>query len=145
MSIEKVKPGDVSIGKFDILATHSYAKALLDGLPEDEAKERGMVAILGAKARLGHTGGNHGHDYKHDKQSAEKKKKVTITAESFDHQVADKMGGFFDKIFLPTMKKLVEAGLTYDEVKKLVKIPTTWGAKITGERFVEALKSDGGK
>ena len=50
----------MSIGKFDILATYTYAKALLDGLDDDEAKERGMVAaIMGAKARLGHTGGSH--------------------------------------------------------------------------------------
>ena len=99
----------MSIGKFEILATYTYAKALLDGLDEDEAKERGMVAaIMGAKARLGHTGGTHEDDFKADKEAAEKKKKTTITAESFDHQVADKMGGFFEKTFLPTMKKLVE-------------------------------------
>ncbi len=43
---------EVSIGKFDILATYSYAKALLDGVPADEAKQRGIVAaIMGAKAR----------------------------------------------------------------------------------------------
>ena len=28
----------VSIGKFDILATYTYAKSLLDGLDDDEAK-----------------------------------------------------------------------------------------------------------
>ena len=108
----KKKPADdVSIGKFDILATYTYAKALLDGL----ADERGQGA--------GHGGGGHGgqgparplgrshhDDHKADKDAAEKKKKTTITAESFDHQVADKMGGFFDDVFLPTMKKLVEAG-----------------------------------
>ncbi len=44
----------VSIGKFDILATYAYAKALLDGMTDDEAKQRGMVAaIMGAQARLG--------------------------------------------------------------------------------------------
>ena len=99
-----------------------------------------VAAVMGAKARLGHTGGSHHDDYKADKDAAEKKKKTTITAESFDHQVADKMGGFFGDVFLPTMKKLVEAGLTYDEVKRLVKIPTTWGAKITGEQFEERVK-----
>jgi hypothetical protein len=31
----KKKPDDVSIGKFDILATYTYAKALLDGLDDD--------------------------------------------------------------------------------------------------------------
>jgi len=130
-------PGDLSIGKFEILATYTYAKALLDGLDDDEAKERGMVAaVMGAKAKGGHGGGTQ-DDHKADKDAAERKKKTTITAESFDRQVADKMGGFFKRTFLPTMKKLVEAGLSYDEVKKLVKIPTTWGAKITGEQFQE--------
>ena len=39
------------------------------------------------------------------------------------------------------MKKLVEAGLSYDEVKKVVKIPTTWGAKIGGEKFQERISA----
>ena len=47
------------------------------------------------------------------------------------------MGAVFGDVFLPTMKKLVEAGLSYDEVKRAVKIPSTWGAKITGEQFRE--------
>src|SRR4051812_27421970 len=146
----KQPPKDVSIGKFDILATYTYAKALLDGLSEGEAKERGMVAaVMGAKAKGGHGGGTHDDGDKSDKEAAEKKKKTTITAESFDRQIADKMGGFFCKSFLPTMKKLVKAGLSYDEVKKAVKIPTTWGAKISGETFKEraseALKSEKGK
>jgi hypothetical protein len=118
-----------------------YAKALLDGVPEGEAKEKGMVAaIMGAKARLGHTVGTHKDDFKAQKDAAEKKKKTTITAESFDHQVADKMGGFFGEVFLPTMKNLVKADLSYDEVKRLVKIPSTWGAKIGGEQFEERAK-----
>src|SRR3954465_1970586 len=130
---------DIAVGKFDILATYTYAKALLDGLGDDEARERGMVAaVMGAKAKSGHGGGTQ-DDHKADKDAAEKKKKTTITAESFDHQVADKMGGFFGKTFLPTMKKLVKADLSYDEVKKLVKIPTTWGAKVTGEEFKERV------
>ena len=131
----KSKPVDVSIGKFDILATYAYAQALLDGCDDDEARERGMVAaVMGAKARMGHTG-----DYKADKEAAEKKKKTTITAESFDKQVADKMGGFFEKTFLPTIKKLVAAHLSYEDLKRLVKIPSTWGAKISGEQFVERI------
>ena len=42
------------------------------------------------------------------------------------------MGEFFDEVFLPMIKKLVEAGNSYEEVKRLVKIPSTWGAKISG-------------
>ena len=47
------------------------------------------------------------------------------------------MSDFFDDVFLPVMKKLIEAGLSYDEVKRLVKIPSTWGAKISGDQFRE--------
>ena len=127
---------EVRIGKFDILATYSYAKALHEGASTDEAKQRGIVAaIMGAKAKLGHTGSQKDHET--EKSAAEKKKKTTISAESFDHQVADKMGEFFEKTFLPAIKKMVKANMSYDEVKRRLKIPSTWGAKITGEQFNE--------
>jgi hypothetical protein len=136
----KSKPADdVAIGKFDILATYSRARALLDGSSEDDAKVRGMVAaIMGAQMRTGHARIQHGHDdhFQAEKDRAEKKKS-SITAELFDRQVTDKMGDFFDDVFLPMMTKLVRAGLSYDEVKQAVAIPSRWGAKITGEQFRE--------
>jgi hypothetical protein len=142
---KKQPPDDVSIGKFDILATYTYAHALLGGLDDDEAKQRGMVAaVMGAQARLG-VRKEHHDQFQAQKEAAEKKKKTTITAESFDKQVAHKMGDFFEDTFLPTMKKLVERGLSYDEVKRLVKIPTTWGAKVTGEQFRERAEAHIGK
>jgi len=132
---------DVSIGKFDILATYAYAKALLDGMDDDEAKQRGMVAaVMGAQARLGIRKEHH-EEFQAQKEAAEKKKKTTITAESFDRQVTHKMGKYLNEVFLPTMKKLVEAGLSYDEVKRLVKIPSTWGAKISGEQFEDLVSA----
>jgi hypothetical protein len=136
--VAKKEPSDdVSIGKFDILATYAYARALLDGMTDDEAKQRGMVAaIMGAQARLGIRKEHH-EEFQAQKEAAEKKKKTTITAESFDKQVAHKMGKFFDNSFLPTLKKLVEAGISYDDVKQLVMIPSTWGAKISGQQFQE--------
>ena len=136
---KKQPSDDVSIGKFDILATYAYARALLDGMTDDEAKQRGMVAaIMGAQARMGIRKEHH-EEFQAQKEAAEKKKKTTITADSFDKQVAHKMGRFFDDVFLPNLKKLVEAGLSYDEVKRLVKIPSTWGAKIGGEQFREQV------
>jgi uncharacterized sporulation protein YeaH/YhbH (DUF444 family) len=135
------EPHDVSIGKFDILAAYTYAQALLDGLNDDEAKQRGMVAaIMGAQARLG-VRKEHHEEFQAQKEAAEKQKKTTITAESFEKQVAHKMGTFFEDVFLPNLKKLVEAGLSYEEVKRLLKIPTTWGAKITGKQFEERVNA----
>jgi hypothetical protein len=137
----KKPPSEVSIGKFDILATYTYAQALLHGLKDDEAKQRGMVAaIMGAQARLG-VRKDHHEEFQAQKEAAEKKKKTTITAESFDKQVASKMGKFFEDVFLPSLKKLVEAGLSYDEVKRFVKIPSTWGAKITSEQFEDRVRA----
>jgi hypothetical protein len=138
---KKQSSDDVSIGKFDILATYTYAQALLDGLDDDEAKQRGMVAaIMGAQARLGIRKEHH-EEFQAQKEAAEKKKKTTITAELFDKQVAHKMGRFFDDVFLPNLKKLVEAGLSYDEVKNVVKIPSTWGAKIKGVQFEDRVSA----
>ncbi len=138
---KKQPSDDVSIGKFDILATYAYAKALLDGMTDDEAKQRGMVAaIMGAQARLG-IRKEHYEEFQAQKDAAEKKKKTTITAESFDKQVADKMGEFFNDVFLPSLKNLVEADLSYDEVKRLVKIPSTWGAKINREQFEDRVSA----
>jgi hypothetical protein len=135
------RPNDVSVGKFDILATYVYAHSLINGLNDDEAKQRGMVAaIMGAQARSG-IRTQPQEEFQAEKEIAEKKKKTTITAESFDKQVAHKTGKFFDDVFLPNMKKLVEAGLSYDEVKRVVKIPTTWGAKISGEQFRERVSA----
>ena len=89
-------PTDVSIGKFDILATYVYAQDLLNGLSDDDAKQRGMVAaIMGAQARLGIRKEHH-EEFHAQKEAAEKKKRTTITAESFDKQVAHQMGKFFD-------------------------------------------------
>jgi hypothetical protein len=125
----KKQPGDVSLGKFDILATYTYAQALRDGLAEDDAKQRGMVAaIMGAHARLGRRH-RHKDDFQARKEAAEQKKRTTITAESFDHQVRAKLGEFFEKVFLPTMKQLVQADLSYEEVKQVVDIPARWGPR----------------
>ena len=138
---KKQPSSDVSIGKFDILATYAYARALLDGMDDDEAKQRGMVAaVMGAQARLGIRKEHH-EEFQAEKEAAEKKKKTTITTESFDKQVAHKMGRFFDDVFLPNLKKLVEAGLSYDEVKSVVKITSTWGAKITSEQFEDRVSA----
>jgi hypothetical protein len=132
---------EVSIGKFDILATYAYAQALLHGSSDDESKQRGMVAaIMGAQAKLGIRKEHH-EEFQAQKEAAEKKKKATITADSFEKQVANKMGKFFKDVFLPSMKKLVEARRSYEDVKRLVKIPSTWGAKITGEQFQDRIDS----
>jgi hypothetical protein len=140
----KAKESPVAIGKFDILAGYTYAKALRDGHPKDEAKERGMVAaVMGAQNRLGRRTVHEG-DFGSLKEAAEKKKKTTITAGSFDRQVKAKMGTFFNRVFLPAMKAFVRADLSYEDVKRVLEIPSTWGAKISGEQFERRTKGEAG-
>ena len=133
----KTSPDRVSIGKFEILATYTYARALLDGLPENAAKERGLLAaVMGAQAR---TGTRRRRDQEHPDRTpaAKSKSESTITAAAFDRQVRDKLGPFFDAVFLPALTRLVQAGLSYEEVKDAVAIPARWGAKINGAQFRE--------
>jgi hypothetical protein len=42
-----------------------------------------------------------------------------------------------DSTFLPAIRRFVEDGLSYNEVKRSLKIPSTWGAKISGAQFRE--------
>ncbi len=130
-------PG-VLIGKFEILATFTYAKALRDGRPDSEAKQRGiMAAVMGARSRGVSRGGPRAPaDTRASKEGAAIKKQ-TLTAAKFDEQVAAKMQPFYDSIFLPAIKKMVEARLTYDQVKGILKIPPAVGAKITSKQFAE--------
>jgi hypothetical protein len=94
-----------------------------------------VAAIMGAQARLG-IRHEHKEEFQSLKEAAEKKKKTTITAESFDRQVRHKIGdAFFDQVFRPVIEQFVEAGLSYEEVKRIVAIPSTLGAKISGEQF----------
>jgi hypothetical protein len=101
---------------------------------------------MGAQMRLStRTGRAHDDPFQAEKERAEKKKKSTITAASFNRQVASKLGEFFDEVFLPMRKQLVQAGLSYEQVKRAGDIPSRWGAKISGEQFRErattAIKS----
>jgi hypothetical protein len=83
-----------------------------------------VAAIMGAQARLGIRNEHH-EEWQTHTRAAERKNRMTIAAESFDKRVADKIGGFFKSVVRPILKKLVEEGLSYDEVKRMVKIPAT--------------------
>src|SRR5262245_17256394 len=51
----RVSARDVKIGKFDILATYTYAQVLLDGSSDEVAKEWGIVAVIvGSHTRNGY-------------------------------------------------------------------------------------------
>ena len=124
------------IGKFEILATYTYAKAIRDGLSEREAKERGIVAaVMGARARGANRGGPRAREDPGKTKQQRPKPSQRLTAESYDQQVASKMGPFYGDVFLPMMKRLVAARLSYPRVKDLLEIPTAIGAKITGREF----------
>jgi len=126
------------IGKFEILATYTYAKALRDGLPEPEARQRGIVAaVMGARSRGVRRGGPRAPADSNASNQGAATRKQTLTAATFDEQVSAKLQPFYGSVFLPTMKQLVDARLTYEQVKDILKIPPAVGAKITAKQFEE--------
>ncbi len=131
---------DVSFGKFEILAAYTYARALRNGYSDTGAKQRGIVAAVMAAHARGVRGG--GEKASVDSKAL-KKSKPMPTAATYDKQIATKMQPFYDAVFLPTMKQLVAARLTYDQVKELLKIPPAVGAKITERQFAERTAAFG--
>jgi hypothetical protein len=127
---------DLLIGKFDLLATYTYAKGLRDGLSRGEAKLRGITAaVMGSRTRGASRGGPRGQvESKHTGEKAPKSKQP-LTAEVFDQQVAGKLGPYFDEVFLPTMRQLVAARLSYEKVKEILAMPPAVGAKIRADQF----------
>ena len=129
------------IGKFELLATYTYARALRDGLRDDEAKERGITAaVMGARSR-GLTRG--ASESKSDSQPAKSKvpkaKRKTLTADLFDQQVAHKLEPFFTELLLPRMKQLVATGLSYQKLKDTLEMPSDVGAKMSAEMFEQRV------
>lgn len=132
----------VQIGKFDIFATYTYAKGKAQGMADGEAKVYGYsIAVLGAQAKMGNRKGGGGNPLTVLKEAAEKKKKgkVSITAKQYDSQIVAKLGEFYHDHFLKDITRMVSAGKSYNEVKALVNIPSTWGAKISGEAFIKSM------
>jgi hypothetical protein len=129
---------EIRLGKFEILASYTYARALGEGRTDHEAKERGIVAaVMGARSRGVARGGRTRPDGSTTTKQSPGTRKKTLTAETYDEQVSSKLQPFYDGVFLPTMKKLVEAHLSYEQVKKLLEIPPAVGAKITADEFTQ--------
>jgi hypothetical protein len=126
-------PSELSIGKFDLLATFTYAKSLRDGFSDSEAKVRGITAaVMGARARgVNRAGLANGNAPATSKPESVSLKRKQLTPEHFDRQVSERMGEYFTQTFLPTMQRLVKTRLTYEKLKKILSIPPEVGAKIT--------------
>ena len=138
--------GGLTIGKFDLLATYTYARSLRDGFPEPEARVRGITAaVMGARARGLKRGGagapaERGAVGPGPEPVTPRKKAKTLTAKSFDQQVAEKYGPWFAGTFLPTMKQLVAARLSYEDLKTLLAMPPEVGSKISSRQFEERAR-----
>lgn len=129
---------DIKFGKFEVFAVYLCQQKLLEGYDPAEAKQFGFaIACLGAQAKMGvRRGGGSGSkpSTKDVVAMASKKKKTTITPECYDKLILRKFGRYAS-VFEDDLRMLVEAGLSYDDVKSLVAIPARLGAKITWEHW----------
>jgi hypothetical protein len=64
-----------------------------------------------------------------------------LTAAALDKRVAAKLGPFFAEVLAPTMTKLIEAGLSCDDVKRAVRISSGWGTKVRCGQFRERAEA----
>lgn len=139
--LEEIK--SIKIGKWDIISEYHRIDWLKAGHNEEEAKIHGIViAIVGYQARLG----KEIQKYKLEQKGNEKgvsithrKKEKWITPKEFD-KIIDKIGDkYYKKIFSPAIENLYNEGHSYNDVKKVVGIPSTIGAKITLDKFLPYL------
>ena len=92
--MEKKEPSDdVSIGKFEILATYTYARPSSTGWMMTRRSSGAWWRRSWRRGRLGVRKEDH-EDFQAQKEAAEKKKKTTITAESFDNRSPTRWAGF---------------------------------------------------
>ena len=134
----------IKIGKWDIISEYSRIDWSKKGHTEEESKIHGIViAIVGYQARLGKSV----QQAKVEEKKGEKGvsmphrgKDKWITTKEFD-KIIKKIGEkYYKKIFSPAIETLYDKGYSYDKVKKVVEIPSTIGAKITLDRFLQFLE-----
>ena len=139
--LEEIK--SIKIGKWDIISEYHRIEWFKAGHNEEEAKIHGIViAIVGYQARLG----KQTQKYKLEQKANEKgvsithrKKEKWITPKEFD-KIINKIGvKYYKKVFSPAIENLYNQGYSYDEVKKVIGIPSTIGAKITLDKFLSYL------
>jgi len=139
--LEEIK--SIKIGKWDIISEYHRIEWLKAGHNEEEAKIHGIViAVVGYQARLG----KEPQKYKLEQKGKEKGVSVThrkqekwITTADFD-KIVKKIGDkYYKKLFSPAIENLYNKGYSYDDVKKVVGIPSTIGAKITLDKFIPYL------
>ncbi|MFX1512458.1 MAG: hypothetical protein ACFFCQ_07725 [Promethearchaeota archaeon] len=134
----------IKVGKWDIISEYSRINWLNKGHNEEEAKIHGIVvAISGYRTR---TGGSPA-SYKFVKrdgvtgtQVTHRKKEKWITSADFD-KIIHKMGKkYYQQVFSPAIQALYDQGYSYAKVKKAIDIPSTIGAKVTLDKFVQFLE-----
>ena len=139
--------GGLTIGKFDLLATYTYARSLRDGFPEPRGqgsrhhgRRHGRTGSRLETGRSGSPGPNGGRSSPGREPVTPRRKEKKLTARSFDRQVAEKYGPWFSGTFLPTMKQLVAARLSYEHLKTLLAMPPEVGSKISSRQFEERAR-----
>ncbi len=140
--LEEIKT--IKVGKWDIISEYSRIDWINKGHTDEESMIHGIViAVVGYQSRLG----KKGHAYTIEQKGKEKGVSMThrgkdkwITTKDFD-KIITKIGKeYYERIFSPAIKNLYEKGYSYDQVKKVVEIPSTIGAKITLDKLLPFLK-----
>ena len=99
-----------------------------------------MIAVVGYQARLGKKGQTYAIEQKGKEKGVtvtQRSKEKWITTKDFD-KIVDKIGEkYYKSVFSAAIENLYNKGYTYDDVKKAIDIPSTIGAKVSLEKFLQ--------
>ena len=119
------------IRRFDVFADYNRVKYEAQGMPEDQAKGRGIWI---AKVVAGRGGGgaavserheHHGEDGGSPEREEDKFRSaggVPQTDETFDKEIVDRMGGdFYAEVFHPAIEQAFKDGKRYEEIRDSIR------------------------
>jgi hypothetical protein len=124
------------IRRFDVFAEYNRLKNLADGMPEDQAKGRGVwiakvvAGRRGMPAQHDSPPGKDGKNGKAAEHSKEENAEDTFksvggepqTEATFDHEIVERMGKeFYAEVFSPAIERAFAEGRRYEEIRDSIR------------------------
>jgi len=121
------------IRRFDVFADYNRVKNEADGMPEDQAKGRGLwiaKVVAGRRGMPAQKGPPERHGEGTDEKAAPHREEekfysvggVQQTDEMFDREIVDRMGReFYDQVFHPAIEQAFNEGKQYAEIRDSIR------------------------
>lgn len=122
------------VRRFDVFAEYNRIKNQADGMPEYQAKGRGIwlaKVVAGRRGMPAQTSAadRQQRERKDDKPAAEEKEEIFLsvggepqTDSTFDREIIDRMGrDFYDAVFKPAIEQAFGEGKRYEDIRDSIR------------------------